>query len=245
MTKQKNPSLGTTDASEKVSILVAQQVWIDSIEKILEYMATPICTNSEQEMAKQTENLRTILSQAYVKTQEHLLVKNTTGSVAILKSDPVGWTTASTVYSSPAVLKKNKHCALVNKILQEFIDADEKKAVDVGLPTTAANILAAQMDSLDPNKSEISLKGAKQPNGEKTDVIIDKENGDTTFVETDQQGNTRSFSVKGFWKNVKDFCANIWKWLCNLYTNALNWVKSFFSVPKDADVILATIDGTK
>lgn len=231
LAKDKNP----------VSIFIAQQAWIDSIEKILEYMVSPICINSKSETEVQTERLKVILAQAYSETQKFLLVNNTSGG-GLFVSDPVGWTTATTAFGSEANVKKCPPAALVNKILKEFIEADNKEAVDSKLPTSAANILAAQLDAIDPLKSEIKLNSTVQPNGEKTDLAINKQTGDTEVTQTDSEGKVSKFTIKGFWKNVKDFCVNIWGWICKQCSGAYNWIKSFFTVPEDKDVILATIE---
>ena len=221
-----------------VSILEAQNGWVESVESTLDFMLKS--KDNPKALAEGREILKKVLKQAHDVTTEALLKGNSgaTGN-GVLISDPVGWTTNKTAWSRPQSISKNPYCALVSEIISEIKVEEEKDIIDQGGVVTPSSILAAQLDSLDDTKEEIELKGSETPSGEKTDLIINKETGDTVVVQKDAKGNIITRTFKSFWKNIKNFCETVWKYVSKTWLNFVDWVKSFFKVPEDQEIILA------
>ena len=231
-----NKSKGTPVQPQAVNIFEAQNAWATNVESLLQHIKDN--QNNPKAMETSKANLRTLCHQAYTETQK-MLLKGHAGGATLLRSDPIGWTTNTTVWSTESVIEKNPYGSLVSQYLQECIDKEKEEAKKNNDVVTPAAILQAQLDSKDPEKKEVLLEGAEMANGEKTDLIIDKETGDMTVKQTDSKGKVQVGFVKGLWKNIKDFCSNIWKYLSQTWSRFTEWVKSFFTVPEEQDVIFA------
>lgn len=223
-----------------VQYLIAQQAAQDSVNNILLQMKQPMNQNPDIQK-KMVDDLRKILKEILETTQNSLML-NKSGYANGVKADVCGWTTASTDFDNENVLKDLPHGKIVNKILRELLDEQEKIAAEQGSPVSQAQILAAQQQADDVNKAAIELESLPDPelNGARTKLVINKENGNTDMYVQDTEtglwkkvGNT----LVGFWKNVKDFARNIWNWISTQFSRFKEWICGLFKSPDEQDVI--------
>lgn len=211
------------------SIFVLIEAWNTSINQILTNMSQA----TEQQMPGLQTKLKEVLKEALTSTQEALLLANS-GKDSLFKVDPVGYTKATTIWSSESNIANNKHSALVDIYLRELLDEQNAQAVANGAPVAQEQILNAQADALDDTKSTVTLTSA---NGESS-LIIDKETGDTTVLEKQPDGSMKQVGFfKRHWENVKEIAKNIWNWIAQKWAGFKDWIKGLFSNPDDQDVI--------
>lgn len=230
----------TKPQNKAVKYLIAQQAAQDAINNILVQMKQPMNQNADTQK-KFIDDLRKILKEILETTQNSLMLNNS-GYANGVKADVCGWTTASTDFDNENVLKDLPHGKIVNKILRELLDEQEKVAAEQGAPVSQAQILAAQQAADDVNKTAIELESLPDPelNGARSKLVIDKANGDTTMYVQDTKtglwskvGNT----MVGFWKDVKHFAKNIWNWISKQFTRFKEWICGLFKSPDEQDVI--------
>lgn len=223
-----------------IPFLTAQQQTQDLINSILTQMKQPMNQNPDTQK-KFIDDLTKVLKEILEVTQNTLML-NATGYPNGVKADVCGWTTASTDFDNPAVIKDLPHAKIVNKILRDLLNQQEKEAAEKGAPISQAQILAAQQAADDINKTAIELESLPDPelNGARSKLVIDKTNGDTQMYVQDTEtgiwskvGNT----MVGFWKNVKEFSKNIWNWFAKQFTRFKEWICGLFKSPEEQDVI--------
>lgn len=217
---------------------IANQKTISLVESILFAMKQPMNQNVEKQNEHITR-LKEVLKEILETTQK-LLFLNNAGKIGI-KADPVGWTTASTDFDKEEVLKNLPHGKIVNKLLRDLLDEQEKKALDKGVAVSEQQILEAQADSLDKSKDKITLETLVDPEaGYKSKVEICKETGDTQLYRQDPETgfwHKVGDRIKGYWQNVKNFASNIWNWITKQFKRAKEWLCGLFKAPEDQQVI--------
>lgn len=230
MTKQEN---------KVVPYNVANQAVLDKVDAILFELKQPVNHTSDTQKKLRTD-LKAVLNEILVLTQK-MLLQNRNGKPNGVKADSVGWTTATTDYDNPEVLKSLPHGKLVNNILRELIKEQEEKALNNDIAVSESQVLSAQNDALDKDKDHIELNSINHEGKEATKLIINKETGDTTIYEKNLE--TGEFEEKGmlkrFWTNICDFCKNIWDWIANKFKKAKDWIKNLFKSPEDSEIILS------
>ncbi len=240
MSKHNTPQIPSQkEAPKQVPYLVANQGILQNIDSILNQMKQPMYQNSEAQ-AKFRSDLKVQLKQALELTQKMLLL-NRQGMPNGVKADVIGWTTAETDYDNPQTVEIFPHAVLVNKLLKELLKEQEEVAIAEGVAVSESQIINAQNDALDDNKSHINLECIKDPEtGIASKVEICKQTGDTQLYRQDEEtgmwhkvGNV----LKGYWKNVKDFCKNIWGWIMKQYNRAKNWICNIFKSPEESQII--------
>lgn len=230
----------STKNPEAVPYHIANNQWLTTIDAILNQMKQPMNSNNANTKKKLRNDLKEVLNEALVTTQQQLLLNNS-GKPTGVKADISGWVTATTDYDHKDVINKLPQASLVNIILKELLTEQENLAKKSKVVVSEGQILQAQSDSKDATKTHIELNSINHEGEEASRLIIDKETGDTTVYEKDL--NTGEFVEVGvfkrYWTNVKDFCKNIWSWVINKSKAVVSWIKGLFSSPDDADVILA------
>lgn len=220
---------------------IANQATLDKVESILFEMKQPMNQTAETQK-KLRADLTVVLEEILVLTQKMLLL-NRSGKPNGVKADSVGWTTANTDFDSPEVLKTLPAGKVVNNILRELIEKQEKAALEKDISVSETQILLAQNDALDAAKKDITLNSIDHEGKEASRLVIDKETEDTTIYEKNiETGEYEKVGVlKGFWTNVKNFCKNIWNWVVKQFKKAKDWIKSLFSSPEESEVIYAKV----
>lgn len=225
----------TTKSKNEVSVFQAIEASVKAIDALLVQMKQPINTNNPERISELRGKMKLVLKDIIVGIQRNLLLNNTNGA-GLLATDPVGFTKAKTSYSSAKFLKTNPHGAIVDQLCSEILEEQKAASINNGMVVSEQQIINAQNDSKDETKDHIELESA---DGNST-LRINKENGDTEVYEKDKE--TGELVKVGFfkqhWKNVKDFCINIWNWCKEKCIGFVNWVKSFFTTPDDQDVII-------
>lgn len=241
--------------SKIMTPFAAMQSYVQTVDKTIALMNQPAQVNK---VAEHRETLKKTLKEAIENFQKSLMVVKS-GGAGLIQQDPIGFTIAQTAYSHPDAVAKNKYSALVDEICKEILDEQQAASEANGNLISEQNILAAQTDATNPEKENIDLVSNLVDSGkvdekgnaifEQSHLEVNKETGDTIVnertVTKDKDGNIVSDTgmvKKGFfaraWKNVKDFCRNIWNWIATKWSNFTAWVKSFFTEPDEADVIL-------
>ncbi len=220
---------------------MANQRAIEAVQGVLFQMKQPI-NRTPQKIQEHTTVLTNILKEI-LETTQRLLLLNAAGQANGVKADAVGWTTASTDYDNPTVLKDFPDAPLVNQILRKLLDEQEKKATKEGAPCSEGQILSATNDAKDQTKSTITLETAPDAEtGIKSKVEICKETGDTQLYRQDAETgfwHKVGTKLKGYWQNVKEFGKSVWGWFKRQYTRAKNWICNLFKSPEDSAIIMA------
>lgn len=219
---------------EGVPYLYAAQAWLGSIDAYLDAFDNPLNAAADLQEAIKVK-LKETLKEALLGTQQVILVSNEDNFKPVL-ADAVGFLTAETAYSHPRALKRWTKAHLVNQYLKEFIDAQTAEMAADGAPIGVNDLALAKIQAKDSEQPTIDLRTSDG----QSELSVDKATGDVDVNRIDQvTGEKKTFvTKKGFWDKTKDFFKSILNWFSTQWTKFKNWVKSFFSSPKDQDIIM-------
>ena len=238
MTKTKaTKATKAATTTKAVPFLVATEHAVQQVNAILYALDQPMNT-SKASQTKIKSDLYALLKEICELTQLQLM-KNRAGEPNGVRADIVGWTTADTDFDNEKVKYKQSH--LVNEYLQQILDEQAKADAAAGAPVSIQNVLKAQEDALNRQKDTITLEAMPdQETNIESKLEISKQTGDTDILRKDPKtglwvkvGST----LKGYWKDVKNFGKNIWKWIAQQWSNFVSWIKGIFKSPEDSEVV--------
>lgn len=218
-------------------VLIAIQAYIAETDRILFDMEQPMYS-SPKEFERLRKRLKDeVLRPAIKDIQENIILSNA-GKPTPLKSDPVGFTTASSDYGKPSKTPL-KFGHLVNIICREILDEQEQVAKDDGMVISQEGIISALNDANDDNKETVTIESLVQEDGSQSRLVVDKATGDVEVHEKGKDGVFRKVgnTFKKAWTGTKNFVKSIWNWIAKQCKRFWNWISSVFKSPDDLEVI--------
>lgn len=220
---------------------VVQQSWVSHIDTTLGKLLQPINKPGGEGWNTNVAYLKTVVKEAIEQTQAQVLLGQ--AGKGIVKADGIGFTTASTHYSTEVALSKNKYSYLVNDLCKEVLDEQNKDVTDSEAYIGPQQVLDAQADANDDSKKDITIKSSNDGEVGSTDIVIDKKTGNATIYEQQEDGTKKKTGfLFRWWKNTKDFAVRIFNWIKNKLVAAWNWLCGLFKRPEDKDVLMASAE---